>query len=400
MAWWAALAQGLSSVAGGTVGYFSQRDTNKQNYKIWQESQDFAKKMQDRQNAETWKMWNAENAYNTPENQRKLWEEAGFSPYAALGTDTTAGSMSSAVGANPTAPVMQSPLSAFVDPVTQLFDSSIRAIQSYKNLKKTDEEIRREKAAADDAETTALLNKVNFGYNSTKAQHEARTAEYHADIEMYNRDIAARTRNSTVRTVDANAKKAEREADLVDAQLAWQKLDNRQKQIMVDTFGIQRSLELSTAFVELANKKKLGQLTDKQIQLELSRIINEGKKGKLLDEQIEGQDIANQSAQVALDTQKNEYNAKFGDTPEEVSQTLETMWEINCANLGIDKEVANGIWNAAKRSADNDNYEGAYDDAYYKKVLPTATQTKGELNVEGKLPFGIGKYNYKAGRGY
>lgn len=47
----------------------------------------------------SWKMWNANNAYNHPKEQVKRLEEAGLNPMLVYGNGSVAGNTSSAVGA-------------------------------------------------------------------------------------------------------------------------------------------------------------------------------------------------------------------------------------------------------------------------------------------------------------
>nr|QKE54890.1 MAG: hypothetical protein [Parvoviridae sp.] len=62
------------SLLGGLFSNWSNRREAQLN-REWQE------KMLDKQMAYQSKMWNATNAYNSPANKRKLYEEAGFNPY-------------------------------------------------------------------------------------------------------------------------------------------------------------------------------------------------------------------------------------------------------------------------------------------------------------------------------
>ena len=79
------IASPIASIIGGLIGSSVQssanesnlqatRETNEQNYKIFQEQLGY--------NSE---MWNKQNAYNTPQAQRQRYEAAGINPYFALG---------------------------------------------------------------------------------------------------------------------------------------------------------------------------------------------------------------------------------------------------------------------------------------------------------------------------
>lgn len=142
------------SVGSGILGFLGQkhqsdnmlkatRETNEQNYKIWQEQKAHNVDMWNMQNQANIDMWNMQNAYNDPSAVMQRWLDAGVSPYMALGQMGGAGIASSApqsatmAQSNP--PTMQapppqafeSPLKAFVDSMreTALASSQI-ALQS------------------------------------------------------------------------------------------------------------------------------------------------------------------------------------------------------------------------------------------------------------------------------
>lgn len=58
------------------------RETNEQNYKIWQE-----------QKQHEIDMWNMQNAYNTPEQQVARLREAGLNPYLSLQNGSATGAL-------------------------------------------------------------------------------------------------------------------------------------------------------------------------------------------------------------------------------------------------------------------------------------------------------------------
>lgn len=377
MAWWGQIAQAGADTLSAILGYVGQHQTNKKNYKIWQEQAALSRELQDRQNAETWKMWNAENEYNTPENQRKLWEEAGFSPYAALNTDPTAGSMSSAGATLPSSPEYTSPLIGLGDAVSRGIQNQINTAVAVKNMEKIAEDTRGKRLENDYLEDT-------YHDRVETAWHDRRKADSDADTAGYNADIARLAKHKAYATAETEVEQQEEVLRGMKAKNAWQELDNKQKKIITDTFGIERAIDLNLQYSSLANSLLVGDHTRQQILESLARTINEGKKGKLIDEQIEGQDIANQSAQVALDTQKNEYTAKYGDTPEEVAQTLETMWRINCANLGIDEEYATGMWKAAQRLSNSHKAEDAFNDGYYYNKVHPSAEGGFEISIFGQ----------------
>lgn len=87
-----ALFSGIGSIIGGS-------NANRTNLKINREQIAYDREKMKSQMAWTEKMWNAENAYNTPSKQRERLESAGINPYFAL-TNMTPG-MAQSAGAAP-----------------------------------------------------------------------------------------------------------------------------------------------------------------------------------------------------------------------------------------------------------------------------------------------------------
>lgn len=105
----------IGSLGLGTLNsalnYKSQKDTNKLNYQMFREGNEFAAQQAElafnRQSDFAWQMFNAENDYNSPASQFERLMAAGLSPWDYFGKGN---SLTSAQGANIGAP-MASPLS-------------------------------------------------------------------------------------------------------------------------------------------------------------------------------------------------------------------------------------------------------------------------------------------------
>lgn len=109
-----ALAIG-SSIAGGIGSLFSSSSANDTNIRLARENREW----QSRENQlnRDWQesMWNRQNEYNTPANQRKLAEEAGYNPYL-LGAQ----SLNSGAGSAGAPAMSGAPNPAHVNPVNPL----------------------------------------------------------------------------------------------------------------------------------------------------------------------------------------------------------------------------------------------------------------------------------------
>lgn len=79
------------------------KETNKMNYKIFQEQQKY-----------NWDVMNAQNEYNSAVQQRQRLENAGMNPYMMM-DGGSAGSASSSIGVNP--PTMQAPQTSGYDDI-------------------------------------------------------------------------------------------------------------------------------------------------------------------------------------------------------------------------------------------------------------------------------------------
>lgn len=90
------------------------KDTNATNLQIAQMSNEFNAAQLDKQIAEQWKMWEAQNEYNSPAAQRQRLEEAGYNPY--MNTDGGIASSMTAPSPQPAVvPTMQVPPSGLQD---------------------------------------------------------------------------------------------------------------------------------------------------------------------------------------------------------------------------------------------------------------------------------------------
>lgn len=91
------LLGGATSLIGGSISAKAQRDTNRTNLQIARETNQANRDNQEYQNEWNLNMWNAQNAYNSPDAQRQRLEDAGLNPifYGLDGTGN-AGALSSA----------------------------------------------------------------------------------------------------------------------------------------------------------------------------------------------------------------------------------------------------------------------------------------------------------------
>lgn len=105
------LGAGIGAGISAAGNAFGASENNKNQQKLIEQQIEAQKELQKNQNDWNEQMWNKQNEYNTPANQRQLYEEAGLNPVYFLGEGkSTAGS----VGANTiSAPSVPTPAGNF-----------------------------------------------------------------------------------------------------------------------------------------------------------------------------------------------------------------------------------------------------------------------------------------------
>lgn len=112
------------SIIGGLFGSSGQksanaanlqavRETNQQNYKMFQEQLGW-----------TTDMWNKNNAYNTPLAQMKRYQDAGINPYMAMG-NISGGNATASTTPSPNAAVAPAPMQNILAPIGSAISSAI-----------------------------------------------------------------------------------------------------------------------------------------------------------------------------------------------------------------------------------------------------------------------------------
>lgn len=76
---------GAGNILGGALGLFGSSKAASASLQATRETNKANRELAEYQNAWNLAQWNRQNAYNTPSEQRKRYEEAGINPYFALG---------------------------------------------------------------------------------------------------------------------------------------------------------------------------------------------------------------------------------------------------------------------------------------------------------------------------
>lgn len=115
-----ALAIG-TSIANGIGSVFGTESSNDTNVMLAREAREW--QTEENQKARDFQesMWNKQNEYNTPANQRRLAEDAGYNPYLLGNTNLQSGA--SAVGTPPMSSAPPTPSVMPINPVKPMVDS-------------------------------------------------------------------------------------------------------------------------------------------------------------------------------------------------------------------------------------------------------------------------------------
>lgn len=191
---WGAIAAGAAVLVGSIINLFSTHSTNKAQKEMMEEQNAFNEQMQDKQ-----------NEYNSPANQRRLYQEAGIPSSFLFGGQSGLDSTSSlASGAG--VPSLQAPQFDGSGVADALFNSKRVQNETLKNeadIKKTIEESKTYQIANSQAEERfkAEIAKIKGDTSLTEAQRdksiqEAKTEKlrqqevyYNAENLKYNIDL-------------------------------------------------------------------------------------------------------------------------------------------------------------------------------------------------------------------
>lgn len=171
------IGSGISAIGNALGGVFSSQSNKKlmREQMRWQESM-YARQLQDAR--DNWKM---QNEYNSPANQRKLLEEAGFNP-AMMGADLQSASSADniAMGNVPSAPSYSMTPNYIADTVnsaTQAFSTLVAAGANKQN--------------ADTNAKNADTNAKNAGINQQNADTQSALAYHSNALTRENIQLAA-----------------------------------------------------------------------------------------------------------------------------------------------------------------------------------------------------------------
>lgn len=104
-----AIGAGIGGVVSGISSLFGGSSTNKTNLKIARETNAAQMELAKYQADQNYKLWEANNAYNTPEAQMQRYQEAGLNPHLIYGNGSSSAGNSSSPAEGFKAPNLISP---------------------------------------------------------------------------------------------------------------------------------------------------------------------------------------------------------------------------------------------------------------------------------------------------
>ena len=157
------------------------KDTNQTNLEIAQMGNEYNMAMLDKQIQEQWKMWQAENEYNSASAQRQRLEAAGLNPYLMMdgGNAGSASSMTAPAAQGAIVPTMQVPpqsglqeFLAAIDGITQLAGGITNTLFTGTQIAgaSVDNMVKKQTALADIQQRRALsqISQITAGNEKTR----------------------------------------------------------------------------------------------------------------------------------------------------------------------------------------------------------------------------------------
>ncbi len=359
-----ALVSAGGSLLGNLFGNSAQKQANKLTYKMFQEGNAFNR--EERIAAQNWQkqMLDYQNAYNTPLEQRKRMQEAGYNPYLSqISSNLSAGASSSpqasASGAGSIG-AFKPDMSGISQAANMLFQNPLMRTQVDKIY--SDKELNESKTIGQ-----TINNLINSG--SKDAQIKA--------YELANKEAEHRIENLDS---DTNYKNA-----LTDNVIA----DTDSKKIMNQFLTDVQQVELLKKAEELNNLRLQGKLTEEQVKKTIAETIRAYTNNKIDQKNLEILTATAQSTIKARNAQNQDlYNQviskgpEYWDTMNLATLTQQTMWYMNqnpinmlisagSAKINQAKHDLLKVYNYVKARAKGDEQQGFLDmlDDYIQQLL-------------------------------
>lgn len=337
----------IGAALGGLFGFAGQADTNNTNERIARENReqekalfyeqmaynereaqanrDFQQSTLDQQQA----FAREQTEYQSAENQRQRWEDAGFSPWALASQGNAGQAVSSGSAASgsqataPSAPILsmaqyQSPLLAGLSSYFGMVNSINQTRDSVQGAKESDSRIDLNYALAGKERSSADLNKQMFDY-LTKAN------PFRLELEGASAGIASLQQKYDAQTLVHRINQQAQQSAQADLMTSMMKLDLEKQEIAMKYFEVDQLLNINMKSQELSNLIATGELTRAQAATELAKQMDyyasanlKGKQAGLVEQQTKTEQANTRIANANADISEN--NAWDSNVEHEVKE--------------------------------------------------------------------------------
>lgn len=338
------------------------RETNEQNYKIWQEQRQYAIDA-----------WNAENSYNSPAAQKARLLAAGYNPYLAFGdVGNTGGTIS-----QPAAPQMVAPPESafpntqgiYAEGLNNAFQNALNVLQSAVQMKYISANTK--KTEQDTSQQGSM-----FPYLLDSAKYGSISAKFKAESDSYlpkfsYEDYLAKKRENYIGelTKDLQIETVGATLEQVKAQTALVKLNAEAQQTLNKYLDQNQQLDLMTKAQSLCNLIEQGKLTRQQVKNAIAQevLTYAQANGQILENEFNKKTFDDRVDQVSSQTDILKNQAK-------ASEYLPGQAESTQRKLVVDADTAERTADAIVQGIlfENGDTGVPFNDAVWK-----ATKTAG-----------------------
>lgn len=289
-----------ASLLGGVLGYFGQKSANAEALKRMRE-----------QNAFTQEMWNRQNAYNTPYEQRKRYEAAGINPYLALGNIQSG----TAQGVTAPAPAPVGNAGAYLG--SGVSQGANAAVNAYMQNQLISSEVQKNLAEADATRSnTPFIGRRNEAdIAATEANTEATKAK--TDLDRVNILVANANLDRIKQMTPIEMQLMQANAENVTANTSLTKLNEKIQQWDLDHIKPLEAQELkariSQAYATIGYLVAQGRLSIAQAGLVAKMTLTEiaKEKGVRLDNMLKEDDYGRRETQFWTDMENKRAQTKY-----------------------------------------------------------------------------------------
>lgn len=265
----------IGGIAQGIGSAISANKTNKTNLKIAQMNNDFNREEAQKARNFQVEQWERENAYNTPANQRKRLQEAGYNPYfdASVNAGSASG-VSSTTAATASSPIPQQPISFDIaGPIASLAQAS-KMLSEKKNT---------------DMQTLNYTDLVNSQIWKNIGSTDWRNVS--PEARKYNMAVGATAAQLQMKSLEQNWSNQVYEGALMRSQIGLNLLDSKAKSILNKHLDAQQLADLNLKAATYELRVQEGQMKPQEMRESLAResYYSAAAAGKRIDNRIAGE---------------------------------------------------------------------------------------------------------------